>query len=125
MKKYAKIVNEKTKQCEVGIGTNAKFYRSIGMIEMDVEQSYDGSWYVKGYAPEKTQEVKEKEVRSIRNRYLEEYVDYYQEKPLLWTELDDGFKQQIINYRQYLKNYPESSETWFENNPLTFEEWNK
>ena len=122
---HAKVINEKTKQCEVGIGTNAKFYRSIGMIEMDVEQSYDGSWYVKGYAPKKTQELKEKEVRSIRNRYLEEYVDYYQEKPLLWAELDDGFKQQIINYRQYLKNYPESSETWFENNPLTFEEWNK
>lgn len=122
---YAKVINEKIKQCEVGLGTNTKFYRSIGMIEMDVEQSYDGSWYVKGYAPKKPQELKEKEVRSIRDRYLEEYVDYYQEKPLLWAELDDGFKQQIINYRKYLKNYPESSEAWFENNPLTFDEWDK
>lgn len=51
MKKYAKIINENTKQCEVGTGTNVKFYKSIGMTEMDVEQAYNGAWYVKGYAP--------------------------------------------------------------------------
>ena len=51
MLKYAKIVNEETKQCEVGTGTNTEFYKSIGMTEMDVEQAYDGGWYVKGYAP--------------------------------------------------------------------------
>ena len=50
--KYAKIINEQN-QCEVGIGTNADFYKSIGMEEMEVEQAYDGQWYVKGYAPEK------------------------------------------------------------------------
>lgn len=48
---YAKIINEETKQCEVGTGTNTKFYESIGMTEIDVEQAYDGQWYVKGYAP--------------------------------------------------------------------------
>lgn len=48
---FAKIINEKTKQCEVGVGTNAKFYKSIGMTEMDVEQAYNGQWYVKGFAP--------------------------------------------------------------------------
>ena len=53
MKKYAKIINEETKACEVGVGTNTAFYQSIGMIEMDVEQAYDGSWYIEGYAPEK------------------------------------------------------------------------
>lgn len=52
MLKYAKIINEQN-QCEVGIGTNADFYKSIGMEEMEVEQAYDGQWYVKGYAPEK------------------------------------------------------------------------
>lgn len=48
---YAKIINEKTKLCEVGVGTNAEFYKSIGMTEMDVEQAYNGQWYVKGFAP--------------------------------------------------------------------------
>lgn len=53
MIKYAKIVNEETKQCQVGTGTNTQFYQSIGMVEMDVEQAYNGQWYVAGYAPAK------------------------------------------------------------------------
>ena len=55
MIKWAKVVNEETKQCEVGIGTNEKFYRSIGMQELDVEQSYNGGWYLTGHAPQKPQ----------------------------------------------------------------------
>ncbi len=51
MKKHAKITNETTKECSVGFGTNTEFYQSIGMTEMDVEQAYNGSWYVTGYAP--------------------------------------------------------------------------
>lgn len=54
---YAKIINETTKECQVGTGTNATFYESIGMTDMEVEQSYDGKWYVKGYAPTKPQSV--------------------------------------------------------------------
>lgn len=54
---YAKIENEATKECSVGLGSNAAFYESIGMSEMDVEQAYNGKWYVKGYAPEKPQSV--------------------------------------------------------------------
>lgn len=53
MKKYAKVINEETKLCEVGLGTNKAFYQSIGMTEQEVEQAYDGSWYVLGYAPKK------------------------------------------------------------------------
>lgn len=53
MIKYAKIVNPVTKECMVGTGTNAEFYKSIGMTEMDVEKAYNGRWYVTGYAPEK------------------------------------------------------------------------
>ena len=54
---FAKIENQQTKECSVGLGTNAAFYESIGMTEMDVEQAYDGKWYLKGYAPEKPQSV--------------------------------------------------------------------
>lgn len=46
--------NETTKKCtEVGTGTNTEFYKSIGMVDMEVEQAYDGSYYLKGYAPTK------------------------------------------------------------------------
>lgn len=109
MLKYAKVINEKTKQCEVGLGdptaifdevekvrtrqeteqqeqvvpaeydeqgnlvkeetteiidvpveksetyieitTVGQFYESIGMTEQDVEQAYNGLWYLTGYAP--------------------------------------------------------------------------
>ena len=54
MLKYAKVINEQTKLCELGLGTNANFYQSIGMTEQDVEQAYNGGWYLKGYAPQQT-----------------------------------------------------------------------
>ena len=51
MLKYAKTINDVTKACEVGLGTNASFYQSLGMTEQEVEQAYNGAWYLKGYAP--------------------------------------------------------------------------
>lgn len=61
MKKYAQIIDEQTMACNVGIGDNIAFYQSIGMELMDVEQGYDGSWYVAGHAPVKPQKVLEAE----------------------------------------------------------------
>ena len=51
MQKYAKIIDEQTKLCEVGIGTDNAYYESIGLSLMDVEQAYTGQWYVRGFAP--------------------------------------------------------------------------
>ena len=68
MKKYTKIVNEKTKACEVGLGTNVSFYQSIGMIEQEVEQGFNGQWYLLGYAPEKPlDELKQEKHNEINN----------------------------------------------------------
>lgn len=61
MKCYAKVEDEVKKLVSVGTGTNTAFYESIGMTEMDVEQGYDGEWYVAGYAPVKPQELIEAE----------------------------------------------------------------
>ena len=58
------------------MGTNAEFYRSVGMTEMEVEQAYDGAWYVKGYAPEKLAEIMQQEIRLVRNGYLQETDKY-------------------------------------------------
>ena len=66
MKKYAKIVDNNTKVCDVGVGTNTDFYKSIGMTEMEVEQAYDGSYYLKGYAPNQNlDELKEKKLDEL------------------------------------------------------------
>lgn len=63
MLKFAKVIDETTKVCEVGLGTDATFYESIGMTEMEVEQGYDGDWYLQGYAPVKPQEQIEAELQ--------------------------------------------------------------
>ena len=69
MKKYAKVINEETKLCEVGTGTNSAYYESIGMTEMEVELGYDGSWYVKGYAPAKPEPTKEEQQKAREEAY--------------------------------------------------------
>ena len=74
MKKYAKVINEETKLCEVGLGTNSTFYQSIGMVEMEVEQAYNGSWYVAGYAPVKPELTKE-EIQALRSEAYKNEVD--------------------------------------------------
>lgn len=57
MLKYAKITDEQTGLCEVGIGTNTEFYQSIGMTEQDVcQSSVDGNWYLSEKCPQKTYE---------------------------------------------------------------------
>ena len=122
MRKYAKITNEETKACEVGTGTNTKFYQSIGMSEMEVEQAYDGQWYLEGYVPEKPQEVKEQEVRTVRNSYLVKYVDPKQ-LVLVWNSLTEDEQKEYTDYREYLLDYTQQ-EWWYERNPMTFEEWN-
>lgn len=65
MIKYAKVVNEKTKVCEVGLGTNTAFYESLGMVEMDVEKGYDGNWYLVGFAPEKPEPTIQEQIEAL------------------------------------------------------------
>lgn len=82
MKKYTKIVNEEKKLCEVGLGTNTDFYKSIGMTEMDVEEAYDGCWYLAGFAPEKPQELIDQQRIAELQKYLDDtdwYVTRYSE----------------------------------------------
>lgn len=72
MLKYAKIENEETKQVSVGLGTNTEFYKSIGMVEMDVEQAYNGQWYLAGYAPAEPEKTKEEISETRRQLYIVE-----------------------------------------------------
>lgn len=95
MKKYAKVINE-YKQCDVGLGDDVEFYKSIGMTEMEVEQGYDGIWYVAGYAPAQTNEEKNNIIRETRSRLYAEQIDplhaQKQRKVILeeWTEADEA-----------------------------------
>lgn len=62
MIKFAQVINEETGLCSIGTGTNIDFYTSIGMIELDVQQSdVDNNWYLIDKCPMKTDEQKELE----------------------------------------------------------------
>ena len=65
MKKYAKIIDEATKEVQIGVGCPDEYYKEIGMKKMDVEQAYNGNWYVEGYAPVKP-EPTEEEIKQMR-----------------------------------------------------------
>lgn len=72
--------DETTKKClEVGTGTNAEFYKSIGMVDMEVEQAYNGEYYLKGYAPTKSLDElkadKLNELASITSKYDNQLVN--------------------------------------------------
>ena len=62
MIKYCKIINEEKGLVEIGTGTNTNFYKSIGMTQLDVQQSdIDGAWYLTDKCPMKTDEEKAQE----------------------------------------------------------------
>ena len=74
MKKYAKVINEETKECEVGLGTDTLFYEAIAMAEEEVEQAFDGRWYLMGFAPP-----------PLKKTYIEKRVAEY---PKIEDQLD-------------------------------------
>ena len=108
MKKYAKVLNEDTKLCEVGLGTNTAFYQSIGMTEMEVEQAYNGNWYLKGYAPAKPEPTLKEQVakmeaetgltRIMREMVLTENIgasDYVKAKAAEIEALAEGLRSNV------------------------------
>ena len=70
MIRYAKVTNEETGLCDVGLGTNIEFYISIGMSELDVEQSEkDNLWYLADkcphYTPEEKEEMEQERINNL------------------------------------------------------------
>jgi hypothetical protein len=83
MLRYAKITNEETKEVSVGLGTNETHYKKIGYAPMEVEKSYNGNWYLRGYAPVQTlDELKQIKLDELRwnneNYILSNYPEHKQ-----------------------------------------------
>ena len=78
--------------------------------------------------PEPTVDQKKKNIRSVRDSYIsgiEWRVSRYRDQVdagIQTTDTEEEY-QSILAYMQYLRDYPESSETWYEEKPMTFEEW--
>lgn len=68
VKKYCFIENEKTKEVRLGAGVDDEYYASIGMKLREVEQAYNGNWYLKGYAPVKPAPTVQEKVQALESQ---------------------------------------------------------
>lgn len=76
-KQYAKIIDDQTKELQIGVGCDVAYYLEIGMEYMETELAYNGKWYLKGYAPQEpvpAPKTKE-EVQKIRAALYQSEVD--------------------------------------------------
>ena len=68
---------------------------------------------------DKAIEQRKEQVRSVRNQYLEQTDKYMiTDYPITSTQ-----KTKYKQYRAYLRDYPDSSEDWFEREPMSFDKW--
>ena len=120
-KQYAKIIDEQTKELQVGVGCDVAYYLEIGMEYMETELAYDGKWYLKGYAPQEpipAPKTKE-EVQKIRAALYQSEVDPItahiqrlrdqEQTPTTIMEINDLINERNIRYTNIrLENpYPE------------------
>lgn len=105
---YAKIINEETKECQVGLGTNTAFYKSIGMTEMDVEQAYNGQWYIVGFALQPSIEYQNEQIRQQRQARYETESDPlrldYDEALARGEETAEQLKQDWLDSKTKIRN---------------------
>lgn len=111
MKLLAKISNEKTKQVDVADLRQKDHFEKIGFSEQEVEQAWNGSWYLKGYAPEKPAEQKAAEARAERDRRINAIrwrIERYQTQAAAGMETTDTAEQYkaILLYVQALRDVP-------------------
>ena len=66
MKKYCIFENEQTKQVNIVEG---KMIAITQATEMEVEQAYNGAWYLKGYAPVKPEPTVEEKLVELEEKY--------------------------------------------------------
>lgn len=103
MIKYAIITDTEKGLCDVGIGTNTEYYKSLGMTELDVTQSeIDMKWYL----TEKTN----------TDIYKQKKLAYEKAKRIneIHTELDElDLKRVRAMCEPELKD-TEAGETWLE-----------
>ena len=119
MLKYAIVVDEESKLCLVGEGDNVEFYQSLGMTEQDVEQCWNGSWYLTGFAPQKPAPTHD-EISKQREEYRKKHIDSKtaersrRQANKTWTDEDEqaflALDAEVTAYIEEHYPYPEESE---------------
>ncbi|MDD4556986.1 MAG: DUF4376 domain-containing protein [Alphaproteobacteria bacterium] len=77
MKKLCKRLNNEN-QAELGYEAYEAYYLGIGFAYEEVEQAYNGNWYLKGYAPLKPlEELKAEKLSEIKQAFNNEQESGY------------------------------------------------
>lgn len=132
-RKYAKIINEETYEVEIGTGCLPEYYVEIGMELMEVEKAYNNKWYVAGHAPvepEPSIDEQKEEKRITRDHYISDIewrVFRYEDQIKLGIPTTDPEEEYVLvlRYMQYLRDYPESSATWYKFDPYPYDVWKR
>lgn len=100
MLRYAKVINEETKLCSVGIGTNYDYYESIGMLMQDVEKAWNGNWYLAGHTPEKPADVVKQERIQELHKLLADH-DYWTSKYADGEYTDEEWAERVAQRKAW------------------------
>lgn len=100
MLKYARIIDEETKEVQIGAGCSDEYYVEIGMTLLDVEQAYNGNWYIVGYTPVKPEqteeEIKQAKIAELKQKLTD--TDYKTSKYVDGNYTEEEW-QEIVNQR--------------------------
>ena len=89
--------DENTKKCTlVGTGSNEDFYKSIGLEDLEVEQAYNGDYYLKGYAPSKSDDEVALEELEQQENTLSAQIAELKDQLLTATLADDTEQVEAI-----------------------------
>lgn len=114
-----KNIDTNTKEAKIIFrGSDTSFAKSHGFEECDVEKAYNGKYYLVGYAPQKSKSLLAEEIRKLRDFYLRK-TDFTQ---ISDVPFDTSKKLLYAEYRQYLRDLPQSSE-FPSISVMTFDEW--
>lgn len=96
-----KIHDQETNEVLIAVGDDSQFFESMGYTEVgEVEQAYDGRYFVAGYAPTMPQEEVATHVRAERDRRLAE-TDWYMMPDY---PADPETLEVVKNYRKALRD---------------------
>ena len=124
MIKYAKVIDEKIGLVEVGLGTDIVYYKSIGMTEMDVQQSdIDGAWYLAEKCPMKSDDDKtqERKAEFEKQFFNIEGVGYYRRQPKGYSSALESVNT-AFNAVTIMGKLPENTLTFYQAPDFTIEE---
>lgn len=104
---FSKVINEETKEVQVGFGDNKEYFETLGMELKEVEQcGTSGRWYLKGKMPAEEKAADLRETRDFMLSSLDWRFDRYREQKILGIETTDSEQDfiDLLQYKQYLRD---------------------